>query len=253
MPWAAKRRLIILIIVGAVFAAALSTILIATLYQAPSCTDRTQNQGEAGIDCGGPCAYLCSAELQPPTILFTKAIHNGTGRTSVIASIENKNVAAAAKDVPYRVRLYGAGRTLIQETTGLFDLPPGGVVPIFIPGIVSEKQVVVGAFLDITASPQWYPMTTDPRIVPRVSSTKQGGTVDAPRIEAVLVNPSTTMIANVLTIVLVRDEKGDIIAASRTIVPAISSGRQATATFTWNSAFPGTPASIEIIPVIPLP
>ena len=29
----------------------------------PSCSDKIQNQGEAGVDCGGPCS-LCPWQLQ---------------------------------------------------------------------------------------------------------------------------------------------------------------------------------------------
>jgi len=254
MSWAAKRRLFIVLIIGAVFVAFLSTLFIATFYKAPSCTDNIQNQDEAGIDCGGPCQFLCVVEQQPPTVLFTKALENGIGRTSVIASVENKNPHAAAKDVSYRVRLYSTTHALVQEVFGTFDLPPGATVPVFIPGIPSGKQIVASAFLDMaSSSPQWFTLTTDPRIVPLVSNTKQGGTSSAPRIEATLINPSITVLSNVQVIVLVRNEKRDVIAASQTIVPTIPAQGKATATFTWSTAFPGTPASVEVVPIIPLP
>jgi len=254
MSWAARRRLFILLIVGAVVFAFLSTLFIATFYDAPSCTDGAQNQDETGIDCGGSCAYLCTAELQPPTVLFTKAIGNGVGRTDVIASVENKNALAAAKNVPYLVRLYSKDKFLIQEVAGTLDLPPAATVPVFIPGIVSGKQPVANVFLTIDPSaPKWFSFDTASRVTPLVSNTKQGGTVDAPRVEAVFSNPSVTALTNVPAIVLVRDEKGDVIAASSTILPGIPAQGNATATFTWNSAFPGVPASIEVVPVLPLP
>lgn len=254
MSWAARRRLFILLIIGTVVVAFLAIVLTATLYKTPSCTDGVQNQNETGIDCGGSCAYLCVVEQQPPTVLFTKALNSGIGRTSIIASVENKNATAAAKGVSYRVTLYGAKQLFIQEIFGTFDLPPSATVPIFIPSILTGKQAVISAFLDIDSSlPQWFTLTSDPRIVPFVSQTKQGGTPSAPRIEATLVNPSTTTLTNVRAIVLVRNEKRDVIAASQTIVPAIPAQGQATATFTWNSAFSGIPASIEVVPIIPLP
>src|SRR3989344_7202851 len=95
MSWAARRRFIILLIIGAVVVAFLTTVGIATFYDAPSCTDSKQNQDETGIDCGGSCSRICTAEAQPPTVLFTKAIQNGEGRVDVIAEIENKNADAA--------------------------------------------------------------------------------------------------------------------------------------------------------------
>jgi len=254
MSWAARRRFIILLIIGAIIVAFFASVLTATFYKTPSCSDGVQNQNEAGIDCGGPCAYLCTALVQPPTILFTKAIQNNEGRTDIVAEIENKNVNAAAKNVPYRITLYDTGQALIQEVSGIIDLPPGIRVPIYVPGIASGKQTVIRAFLTIDPlSPQWFVMTAAERSVPIVSNTTLGGTTAAPRIEAVLTNSTVNAFTNVQVIVLVHGEQKDVIAASRTIVPRIPAQGQATATFTWNDAFLSAPASIEVVPIIPLP
>lgn len=252
MNWAARRRFIILLIIGAVIAAFVATILIATFSKTPTCSDGIQNQDEVGIDCGGSCAYLCIAGMQPPTVLYTKAISNGTGRTDIIASIENKNAAAAAKNVPYKITLYGTGQAFIQEVTGTIDLPPGATVPLYVPRIASGKQEVIKAFLNITTPPQWFALTASERRVPLVSSANQSGTQDAPRIEAILTNPTVIPFTNVQTIVVVHDTVGDVIAASETVIPSIPAQGQAVATFTWNSAFLGTPATIEVVPIIPL-
>ncbi len=254
MSWAARRRFFILLIVGAVGAAILAIIAIATFYKAPSCTDGIQNQGETGIDCGGPCPYLCTAQEQPPTVLFTQALPNGAGRTDIIALVENKNADAAAQNVPYHLMLYGAGQVLLGDLQGTLDLPPGATIPLYIPNVASGKQTVTSAFLNIAASaPNWFRMTSDPRIVPTVSNTALGGSATAPRIEATLTNPSVTMLTNVRAVVLVRGAGGNVIAASATIVPSIAPQGQATVLFTWNGAFSGVPLSIEVIPIVPLP
>lgn len=254
MPWAAKRRLVVSIIVGAIVLAFLSVAGIATFYKTPSCADGVQNQDEAGVDCGGPCAYLCTDQTLPPTVLFAKALVNAAGRTDVIASVENKNSNAAAKNVPYRVSLYGKDRLPIGEFAGVLDLPPGATVPVFLPGLSSGKQPVAGAFLEVNPSaPQWFYVSSDPRIVPRVTNTTQGGSPDAPRIEATLTNDNVSPLVNVRVIVFVRDVSREIIAASQTVVPFIRAQSSATATFTWNSAFPGLPAAVEVVPIIPLP
>lgn len=254
MSWAARRRLIISVIIGMVIVGVLAVASYATLSDAPSCVDNTQNQNEVGIDCGGPCAYLCTAQVQPPTVLYTKALSYGGGRTDVIASVENKNANAAAKNVPYRIILYGKGQALVQEVTGTIDLPPGTAVPVFVPQIASGKQAVTGAFLDIAASSvKWFSMTAGERSVPIVLSTTQSGTVEAPRIQATLSNPTATSYANVRTIILVRNKDGDVIAASSTVLPSIPAQGEATASFTWNKAFSEAPAAIEVVPIIPLP
>ena len=254
MSWAARRRFIITLIAGGVGVALLSVVFLAIFYKAPSCIDNIQNQDEGGIDCDGSCPYLCAAGQQPPTVLFTKALTNSAGRTDVIALVENKNPEVAAKNVPYRVTIYGVDRLLIQEVEGTLDLPPGATVPVFVPGIVSGKQVVASAFLSIEASsPQWFRMVSDPRIIPTVLNTKFSGTTEMPRFESVLVNASVSTLTNVSIIIFVRNEKGDVIAASSTVVPTIPAQGQAMATFTWNNAFSSAFASVQVVPIIPLP
>jgi len=254
MNWAARRRFVILLIIGAVVVAFAATVLIATFSETPTCSDGVQNQDETGVDCGGSCAYLCVADTLPPTVLFTQAFANGVGGTDVVASVENKNAGAAAKDVPYRVTLYGVGQSLIQEVTGTLDLPPSTSVPVYVPGIASGKQTVTQAFLTIDpSSPKWYALTAAQRSVPGVSNITLGGTTAAPRVEAVLTNSTVNIFTNVRVIVLVHDAQKDVIAASQTIVSLIPAQGQAAATFTWSRAFSDTPTSIEVVPVIPLP
>ena len=229
-------------------------VLISALYKAPSCSDEVKNQGESGIDCGGPCPYLCTAGERAPIVLFTQAIPNGSGRTDVIASVENGNATAAAKDISYTITLYGIGKSFIQEVHGTIDLPPAGTVPVYVAGISSGNNKVIHAFLNIDpATPRWVAMQSDPRVKPIVSNTLLTGTTSAPRIDAVLTNPSIVTLNTVQVVVFVRNISGDVIAASKTIVPTIPAQGQATATFTWNNAFKDVPATIEVIPIIPLP
>ena len=114
--------------------------------------------------------------------------------------------------------------------------------------------MVTNAFLDMDASSiKWFTMTSDPRIVPGVSNTIQGGSVTMPRVDATLVNSSVSTLKNVQVVVLVRDARANVIAASGTVIPLLGAQSTATATFTWNTPFPGIPASIQVVPVIPLP
>lgn len=254
MSWASQRRFLILITGGAIIVAFVAVMLILIFYKAPSCTDSIQNQDEAGIDCSGSCPYLCTAQVQPPIVLFTKVLQNAEGRSDVISLIQNKNADAAAKNVPYRIALYGEGHSFIREITGMVDLPPRTTKPIFLSGIVSGGQPVVSAFLEITASaPRWFTLNVDPRIIPTVLRATLIGTESNPRVEAILVNPSSSTLTNIQAIVLVSDANKNVIAASKTVVSAIPIQEQATATFTWNNAFAGVPASVEVVPIIPLP
>jgi len=254
MTWAGERRLIVLSILGAILVAFIVIILIATFYKSPTCTDGVRNQNEQGIDCGGSCSYLCTANEEPPTVLFTKAIPSGVGRLDVVALVENKNATAAAKDVPYTITIYSFGQSLIQRVSGTLDLPPAGSVPVFVPGIASGKQAVETSFLSIDGSAvRWYSLTSDPRILPSVSDIVLAGSTSSPRVMATLSNSDVAPMENVGVIAIVRDFSGNAIGASATLIQTIQALGKATATFTWNAPFDGIPVSIQVLPVIPLP
>lgn len=254
MSWAARRRVTILAGIGVLLLVGAAAVYFAGFYHAPSCFDNTQNQDEVGIDCGGSCSRLCTAAQIPPTVLFTKALRNGVGRIDIIAEVENKNLTAAAKNVSYQVTLYSIDQSLVRRITGTLDLPPGARVPIFIPNAVVGSQSIANAFLEIaSSSPQWFVVSNDPRSIPDVSNVSVRGSAAAPRVEAIVSNPTTETLTNVTIIVLVHNISGDVIAASRTLVPHVPAQGSATATFTWNVPFASVPASIEVIPVIPLP
>lgn len=249
-----RRRTTVLIVIIAVILAVVAIILIPAIFKTPSCSDGVQNQGEQGIDCGGPCPYLCTALQQAPTVLFTKPLVDNAGRTDVIAEIENKNVSAAAKNVRYSVTLYGADKLIVQKATGTLDLPPATKVPVYVPAVPSGKQRVTRAFLEIDpTSLAWYALPSDPRILPDVTDVVVGGASSTPRVTATLANPSVMALANVLAIVLVRDVHGDVITASKTVVQVVPARGEATAVFTWNAPFTESPGSIEVVPVVPLP
>jgi hypothetical protein len=260
MSWAARRRFLILFCIGAVVVAFLAIVLISTLYKTPTCSDNVQNQGEQGIDCGGPCPYLCTALEQSPVVLFTQVLHVG-GRTDLVAEVENKNTSAAAKNVPYTISLYNSKHALIQKVNGTIDLPPGATEPVYIPGIYSGlpaqagKQKVTSAFLEITSPSllQWFTPSMGSYVVPVISNITKSGTISNPRVEAIIANPSFTAITGTQVIIFVYDAKKNVIAASRTVIPSLQGQQQAVATFTWNNAFPGTPVVLEVIPIIQLP
>lgn len=253
MSWAAKRRFIIIVILCVIAGAVLAGMLIATVSKTPSCSDGVQNQGEQGIDCGGPCSNLCTALEQPPTVLYTKLVPGLTGLVDVVASVENKNADAQAESVPYTVSFYDASHTLVHAETGTFDLPRGTTVPIFIANVGTGAAVPTTAFLSIDSARINWVRSTLSSVAPTVVGTRLLGATAAPRVEAQVANPTTVPLTNVHVIVLVHAIGDTIIAASATVVPTIPPQGQATAYFSWNRSFGILPQSIEVVPVPQLP
>ncbi len=258
MNWATQRRIIIGSIIGLVFMALVAVTLIATLYETPSCTDNTKNQDEVGIDCGGSCAYLCTAQTQPPVTLFTRPLSQVQGRTDIIAAVANPNLTAAAKNVHYTITLFGESRTPVHTVSGTLDLPPakseGGNLLVFVPSAFTGSRPIVSANLEMDVeTSKWFRMETDPRIIPEVGSHTLSNESTLPRVETTLENRSARALSNVKVVVSVFDGAGNVLAASQTIVPNIPAQGTAPAVFTWNAPFSESVARVEIQPVIALP
>lgn len=253
MSWAARRRFIILSLIGGVAGVFLLTLLIVVIYEPPTCVDGTRNQGETGVDCGGPCTYLCTAEMYAPTVLFTKALSNPNGRTDVISLVENKNAAADAKNVPYKITLYNKDKILLGEASGVTDLPARERTPIYVPGLTFGKQTIATAFLTIDSDTfRWQVPSADDRVLPIVSSPRPTGTVSAPRVEATFTNNTSRPMQDIKAVAVVYDVNKEVLAASQTIIPLIPGQGEAKAIFTWNAPFAATSTQIEVIPVVPV-
>ncbi len=240
-------------IVVAVAVALIALIVIASVYRAPSCSDGKQNQAEQGVDCGGPCPYLCAEQVAQPIVRFVRPLPGLHGRTDILAYVDNPNAAAASRGARYTLALYGADRALLAELQGTLDLPPASTVPLFVPGVSSGAAPVSQAFLSFDTSTLRFFTATKP-LVPIMNGYTLGGSTDAPRVEATLVNPSAeSALDNVRVVGAVFDSSGEVIAASATLVPRIAAGGSAQALFTWTAPFASAPARVDVLPVPSLP
>ena len=251
LTWADKRRFYV--IGGAVLIgmALLTVFVISIIYEAPSCLDQKLNQDETGIDCGGSCAYLCAHEVQEPRVTFARTIENGSGRTDVIAYIENRNQNAEAKDARYTVEVFDEAGTLLGTKEGMIDLPARSTVSLFVPGIYQGLGAAPRAFVSFADDTKWRNARGGENAITVTQADLVLG--DKPRVNAVLSNISPTAIYNKTVIATVFDQEGVAIAASQTVVREISGQGTATAVFTWNQPFQRTAARVEVtsVPVLP--
>jgi hypothetical protein len=253
MTWALRRRLIILGIIAVVLAGAIAAFYFKDIYVHPSCTDTKQNQNEEGVDCGGPCPYLCTASEAAPSVRFVRAISPVPGRTDVIVYIDNPNVGVAAKGLTYSIDLYDAENALIGRKAGKVDLPPAATVPVYVPNFYSGSRVVAHAFLTFdTPAHLWYRYPKETRTIPDVRSVDVSVGA-SPRVHALAVNPSAIPLGPTLFIATVFDTQGNALAASQTIATLIPGQGTADLVFTWPSTFSGPVSRVEVTPVIPLP
>src|SRR3990167_9267397 len=95
MTWAMQRQLFYVGVLLLFFLIFGFLITYSRFNQPPTCTDLKQNGSETGVDCGGSCQLACLAQVDPITILWSRAFKVIPGRYNAVAYLENRNKNAA--------------------------------------------------------------------------------------------------------------------------------------------------------------
>lgn len=251
LTWADKRRTYIIGGAIALGIMLLSGIGIAVMYEAPSCTDGRQNQDETGIDCGGSCDFLCRNEVQAPRLSFARAVTNGSGRTDVIAYIENRNQDAEAKDAPYTVEVFDESGTLLGKREGRIDLPARSTVALYVPGVYVGIGATPRAFVSFEDDMRWRNARSGETPLAISNITLIPGML--PRVNATVSNAAPSAVYGRILVATVFNSEGVAIAASQTVVREVPGQGSAQAVFTWPEAFMGTAVRVEVtaVPLLP--
>jgi hypothetical protein len=251
MDWAHKRKFIVIAIFVALVVAVVAIIGFSVFYHTPTCTDKKMNQDEVGVDCGGSCSTLCSSQVASSTVRFARTLIQ-SGRTDVIAYVDNTNSTAFAKDAAMTLEAYKSDGTLVTAHVKV-TLPPRASVPVFIPGIASAGAGIRQAFLTFdTGSPVWMRgSATDPTM--RVDNIVTLTPETKPRITANLVNQTARPQYDTVVTVTIFDTDGTAMAASQTIVPILPAQGTAPMVFTWNEPFAAPVVRVDMVPTSAAP
>lgn len=88
---------------------------------APTCSDGVQNQGETGVDCGGPCA-ACSADLPPAN----NPVNNGTPTTKSV-SVAPAGQAITRISVTLKALVSNPSLTAVTKSAVPVAAPEGAI------------------------------------------------------------------------------------------------------------------------------
>jgi hypothetical protein len=254
MSWASRRRisyltgttLFFLLILGGPLAWWYFTI-------PPTCTDGIQNQGETGVDVGGPCPILDPNALQSESIVWARGFRVRDGRYNAIAYIQNPNDNAGVANVRYRFGLYDADNVLVAERTGSMFLMPGAVTPVLESRIDTGNRIVAHTYFNLTSTLVWQRLQNVARNI-SINNKNLTDPTGSPRLTATATNTSVDDMYNVQFTAVVFDPAGNAFAASGTIIPKLLAGETQDITFTWPDPFLVQPGRIDIVAVLkPIP
>ena len=259
--WSQQRKLYIILTIVVIGAFGISTMLFSIFYNPPSCDDGIQNGLEEGVDCGGSCLDFCTEPPKQLRDLWRRAFPITDGVYAAVAYIENQNETLYAPEAQFEIELYNTANTLIGRVSQITPIMPNGITPIFVPHIVVDQQEVASTSFRFIKEPtlKKQPYTYGFEIK---DIYKDIGENKAPYVRATTINTGEKAVQEVDFVIILYDEDGTAIAASRTFEKEVQPQEERIIQFSW--IHPLTPRKgqcpggqckkqverIEIIPII---
>ncbi len=247
MSWSSKRKTSIILVVVIILVILFAFIGYKIIYRAPTCNDGYQNQGETGIDCGGPCSLVCSSEALSPVVTWKRLFLVGSNVYNAVAYIENPNANAGANNVGYRLRVFNSDGISIYERHGETIIPAKRSVPILETGIALGSQTPVRIEFVFEDPIIWKKETATNNPL-SVNSINLDGATTTPSLNAKIQNSDVASYKNIEVVAILYDENGNAMGASRTFIDNINGGETVPVNFNWPTPFSKIPARIEIVP-----
>lgn len=251
MTWAFRRQIFYVFILILLLALGGYLIAYPSLNQAPSCMDNKQNGNETGIDCGGSCSTFCTSQADPISILWTRSFQVVLGRYNAVAYLENHNKNAVINKINYRFTFRDANHIYIGKRDGTTYIPPAGKFAIFEPAIDIGNSIPIYTEFAFTEPQNWIQVSQDKinQFQVLVSSINLLDETTAPKISALIKNNSLFAIPEINVVVILYDNLGNAISASRTYLSTLLGGESRSINFTWPEPFKGKVVVKEIIPM----
>lgn len=223
--------------------------LFTTFYVAPTCFDGKLNQGEYGIDCGGPCKKLCSSQFLNPIVVWARALPVTKGVYNLLAYVQNPNLSGEVKRAYYTFKLFDKAGILIDEKQGSTFILPHSNNPIFEGGIVAGERLPALVTFEFKEPLPWEKIEyTDPALV--ITNKVLSREDASPRIDATIQNRSTSTYNKIEVTAIVYDTEDNAQAISKTLIDSLGDNQSQDITFTWPTRFPKQSSRIEIIPQV---
>ena len=100
--WSRKRKRIILLIILFVLVVLVGVPLFFLFYRVPTCNDLKKDGNETGVDCGGSCQLLCTAESLPLILRGDpRVLKVADGVFEVVALVQNPNANGEIRRAGY--------------------------------------------------------------------------------------------------------------------------------------------------------
>lgn len=242
--WAFWRRfqylsgltLIVLLVAGGLYA----------LYghEEPTCFDGSRNGDERGVDCGGSCLRVCTADILPLNVVWAESFKIVDGQYNAVAYIENRNKTAGTPRLNYVFKLYDSDG-LITERRGETPVPLDGLYPLFEGKILTGGRAPTRTEIEFADDAIWLTGTAGAEQFTLIS--RELTSADSkPRLIAELRNEDLFEAQDIEIVATVFDKRKNPLTASKTVVEYFPGRTTQSVVFTWPEPIATTLTSCEV-------
>lgn len=208
--------------------------------------DNVQNQGEFGVDCGGPCAPCELKHPKPITTFWARAVKVRDNVFDAAALIQNQNEVLSSGHVVYEFALFDEFG-LVTKKTGETYLLAQERTPVVEPSIVTTRDPSRVEFrivrIDWQVRKDIHPNVFAERREYNVitAGEKKQGVVDTS-----IFNSTPYDYRSIDLSVLVLDKDGNLLGTNRSVLEHVRAGSHNPVRLIWPSELPGNVASVEV-------
>lgn len=251
------RRIIKRLIIIAVYIAIVVSIslgLFFLLREKPTCTDGKHNQGEEGIDCGGPCAKCEEIpKIENVQVLRKVLIPAGPGKYDALVRIKNPNALFGVAKLDYSLNFLNQEGIVIEKRDGSSFILPAQTKYILEFNIALEGKPESFAFNVKSFRWQKFSEFEEPNIAVYGREVNLPGDAGGPaQLKAKIQNRSDYDFKKVTTKVILGDTEGLPVAVNQTDSNDVRVNEEREVIFNWNTVLPKDidPQNIKIEPEV---
>ena len=214
--WSAQRKLLIVLTIVVIAGFILSGVLFLILHKPPTCDDGIQNGIEDGIDCGGVCPAICPVEPKKLFDEWVRVFPITKGVYSAVAYVVNQNADLYVPEVQFEMEVYDEEGKRITRASQTTPIMPNGITPVFVPRILTYEREAKTVSFRLVEEPRFVKTTqqNDDFILTDVYF--EASEDEPPYVRATARNIGEGPVKRTDFIVILYDEDGVAITASRT-------------------------------------
>jgi len=252
MDYRKRKQIIIASILTVFLILILVGIYFSWIRQAPTCFDNKQNQGETGLDCGGPCAMSCERlTIKDIEVQWVQAVELKDNDYDLAAKIINPNPNYGLSLFRYTFKIYdGAGALILEQKGKDFILP--GESKYLIEGklALSAVPAKVEIMIDKVNKEEWLKLSQDyqapeiyihNKLIQPLADNKEGA-----QASGIIKNNSNYDFDRILVAVILFDENNKIIGVNKTEARTVLAGEDRYFSALWFSPIRGQIKTAEM-------